>query len=177
VALQRLNWGCGRVIKEGWVNSDSVDHGQDHVGDVLEGLPFADDHFDYAVAIHSLNAIPHVHQARAVKELARVLKPDGVLRISLPDTIAGFTAYLDGREDFWPDMEGEQSIDHKFCAWLTWYNSNLSIITYPLLEARVLTNGFARLERVAFGKTNSDHKGITLCDDRESESMFVEAVK
>ncbi len=95
--LRRLNWGCGAAGEPGWVNSDIKDGpGIDVPGDILAGLPLADDTFDYAVSIHALPELPLDAQVPALAELRRVLKPGGVLRLALPDLLKGVDAYRRG---------------------------------------------------------------------------------
>ena len=77
----RLDFGCAFEKHEGWLGSDKIDYGQEHVGDILDGLPFRDYHFDMITAHHSLQMIRFDDLPRALAELRRVLKPGGVLRI------------------------------------------------------------------------------------------------
>lgn len=67
----RLDWGCAFDQHEGWLGSDVVDYGQSHGGDILEGLPWPDYHFDMIVANHSLTAIRFDDLPRALADLRR----------------------------------------------------------------------------------------------------------
>jgi ubiquinone/menaquinone biosynthesis C-methylase UbiE len=49
-----------------------------------EQLPYPDDEFDYATNVGSVEHYFHPH--RAVREMARVLRPDGIALILLPNT-------------------------------------------------------------------------------------------
>jgi len=55
----RLNLGCGRDVREGWCNLDSVAlPGVDHVCDLeADHLPFADDSVDEIEASHLLEHV------------------------------------------------------------------------------------------------------------------------
>lgn len=53
-----------------------------HVGDVQQHLDFPDDHFDRIVAIHVLEHL--LDLPAALKEVHRVLKPDGILSVVIP---------------------------------------------------------------------------------------------
>ena len=57
------------------------------VGDVL-GLPFDDDQFDFVVCSEVIEHTPT--PARAIRELARVLRPNGVAVITVPNRIWHF---------------------------------------------------------------------------------------
>ena len=53
--------------------------------DVREPLPFADQTFDAAYALHIVEHLTPAEAASLVTELYRVLKPGGIVRISTPD--------------------------------------------------------------------------------------------
>ena len=50
--------------------------------DIQKGLPFPEAHFDRVLAVHVLEHLPDL--PAAIKEIRRVLKPDGVLSIVIP---------------------------------------------------------------------------------------------
>ena len=77
--VRRLNWAWS-VVAAGWENSDVADHGQQHVGDVLDGLPYPDDHFDYVVANHSLQCLEHRRVGAALAEPAASPGPAAAAR-------------------------------------------------------------------------------------------------
>ena len=51
---------------------------------VAEAIPFADQHFDLALMLKSLHHVPVPSMAKALREVARVLRPGGYLYISEP---------------------------------------------------------------------------------------------
>lgn len=83
MALKKLNLGCGRNIKEGWVNLDSANiPGVDIVHDIEKlPLPFEDEEFD---EIHCDNILEHVEYIPVLKDLHRILKLGGRLVIRVP---------------------------------------------------------------------------------------------
>jgi len=83
MSLKKLNLGCGRNIKNGWVNLDSVDiPGVDVIHDIEKlPLPFDDEHFD---EIRCDNILEHVEYIPVLKDLYRILKPGGCLKIRVP---------------------------------------------------------------------------------------------
>ncbi len=52
-------------------------------GDISDGLPFADGEFDYAFCIEVLEHVPNPYHA--LGEMHRVLRPQGVLVLSVPN--------------------------------------------------------------------------------------------
>jgi hypothetical protein len=75
--IVKLNLGCGTNKLDGWVNHDADVN-------ITRRLPWADRHADFIFAEHVVEHI-NLHQALAFfKECLRVLKPGGVLRITVP---------------------------------------------------------------------------------------------
>jgi SAM-dependent methyltransferase len=178
--VRRLNWGCGtRNVPEGWVNSDiKAAPGIEVVCDITEGLPLEDESFDYAVGIHALPEIPYEELRGALRELRRVLQPGGTLRLALPDMEKAIRAYLDRDAGYFlvPD-EDVRSLGGKMIVQLTWYGYSRSMFTFDYIEELLYGAGFVHVSRCDFKQTESDHPEIVDLDDRERESLFVEAVK
>jgi len=82
----RINLCCGRRTLEGWVN---VDFTQTLPGvlacNLVDPLPFADASADVVYASHVLEHFNRDAALRFLKECRRVLRPGGVLRLSVPD--------------------------------------------------------------------------------------------
>ena len=177
--LRRLNWGCGSSPGGGWINSDIKEGpGIDISCDILEGLPLDTDSIDYIASIHTLPELSYPQIEPALVELRRVLRPGGVLRLSLPDLDKAIRAYTDGDTDYWlvPD-EDVRSIGGKMIVQLTWYGYSKSMYTFDFIEELLYRAGYTRVVKCEFQETASDHAGITELDNRERESLFVEAYK
>jgi len=80
---KKLNLGCGIDIKEGWINLDSINiPGVDVVHNIEKfPLPFVDKEFDEILA---QDVLEHVDYIPVLKDLHRILKKGGVLRIRTP---------------------------------------------------------------------------------------------
>ena len=80
---RRLNLGCGRDTRPGWVNLDRAAlPGVDVVHDLERlPLPFADASFDEILA---KDVLEHVDYIPLLSELWRVLRPGGRLDIQVP---------------------------------------------------------------------------------------------
>lgn len=81
----RLDIGCGRVKKEGFIGIDSLDFGQQIVHDVRKGLPMFED--NSVTAVESSHFVEHLTGEERVpffNELWRVLKVGGTAVIITP---------------------------------------------------------------------------------------------
>ena len=177
--IRRLNWGCGASGVPGWINADLKEGpGIQLSGDIRNGLPLESDSIDYAVTIHALPEIHNVDLVADLGELRRVLKPDGTLRISVPNIDQSIAAYRRGDREFFmiPD-EDAASIGGKFVTQLVWYGYTRSFFTQDFTEELLRKAGFATVHHCSFQRTQSLYAEIVALDDRESESLFVEAVK
>lgn len=92
-AVRRLNLGCGRDIRPGYVNLDLARiPGIDVVADLEKPLPFADSSFDEVFTSHVLEHVADLFALLA--ELRRICRPGAVIRIFVPH-LSFFGAYTD----------------------------------------------------------------------------------
>lgn len=89
----RLNAGCGRDVREGWVNLDARPlPGVDVIHDLeTRPLPFDDSAFEEILA---RDILEHVEYVPVLKEFHRILCRGGVLRIRVPH-FTSENAYVD----------------------------------------------------------------------------------
>ena len=177
--IRRLNWGCGPQPVPGWINSDLIEApGIDIRRDIRDGLPLESDYLQYIASIHALQDLPYLDVVPALRELRRVLEPGGVLRLALPDLERGIAAYLrnDPAYFYIPDGESE-TISGKLIIQMTWYGSSRMMFTYDFTRELLLRAGFRDVVRCAFRHTVGPYPDIIALDNRERESLFVEAQK
>jgi SAM-dependent methyltransferase len=102
----KLNLGCGQDIRpteQGWVNMDSIEHENILKADIFAlPFPFDDNTFDLVLAKHVLEHVPHnlpsygyTHNflQLLVEEIWRIMKPDGLFHIEVPQ---GLCSLIDG---------------------------------------------------------------------------------
>ncbi len=177
--MRRLNWGCGLSPEPGWLNSDIKEGpGIDLVCDIRDGLPLESDSIDYAVSIHALPEVAQPDLVPALSELRRVLKPSGVLRLSLPDVDRGIAAYQRGDRGYFlvPD-EDATTVAGKFSVQMTWYGYSRSLFTQDYIAELLNKALFTHVAPCGYRHTVSSFPDIVDLDNRERESLFVEAVK
>lgn len=178
VELQRLNWGCGDCAAPGWINSDLKEAPGVIACDIRDGLPLDDESIDYAVSIHALPMIAYSDLIPVLKELRRVLKTGGVLRLALPDLRRGMAAYDRGdREYFLVPDEEMATLGGKLVAQLLWYGYSRTLFVTEFAEELLQKAGFREVSTVAYRTTASPYPEIIELDNREEESFFLEAVK
>jgi predicted SAM-dependent methyltransferase len=83
--LRYLHVGCGNtILPKPFENLDTRKlPGVDHVSEA-HPLPFEDDSFDLLYSSHVLEHFRRFETAEVLREWVRVLKPGGVLRLSVP---------------------------------------------------------------------------------------------
>jgi predicted SAM-dependent methyltransferase len=176
---RRLNWGCGEHVLPGWINADiKSGPGVDHECDIRKGLPLADASIDYAVSIHALQELSYPELVPALEELRRVLRPGGVLRLALPDLDRGIRAYLDGEDGYFlvgPDQV--RSRGGRFITHMLWYGYSRSLFTADFTDELAREAGFVDVVRCDYRRTSSLYPEIVDLDNRERESLYMEARK
>jgi predicted SAM-dependent methyltransferase len=81
--MTKLHIGCGKDIKHGYENIDL------HEGPIkmsMESLKYPSNSVDEILSNHALEHIEHIKTEIVLKEWYRVLKPNGILKFTIPDT-------------------------------------------------------------------------------------------
>lgn len=167
----RLNLGCGYEQPKDWVNVDSVKYPGDHiVADVLEGLPFPDDHFDFVMLNHVLQMFTYNDHAYVLAEIRRVMKPGATLRILTPDLDKALEMYRTAQWDYFPIAdELEVTYSGKLARYLFWHGETRSAFTDKSLGDLLTRNGFNDPLLGSYGECD--------LDSRNEESLIMEAIK
>lgn len=168
--MNRLNLGCGYERPEGWVNVDKHDYGNHIVADVMEGLPFPDDHFDFVMMNHVLQMFSYEEHPAVLKEVLRVMKKGAKLRIITPNLVQAFDAYTMKEGSYFPvSDEIEKTIGGKLARYIYWHGETRSGFTHDGLADLLWRNGFATVQL-------NDFLSCEL-DSRIEESLIMEATK
>ncbi|WP_243358657.1 class I SAM-dependent methyltransferase [Fundidesulfovibrio terrae] len=94
--MKLLNLGCGARHHPDWVNVDFSSHSPGVLAhDLKEPLPFPDGTFDAVYHSHVLEHLPRAAVPGFLAECRRVLRPDGVIRVAVPDLERIARTYLE----------------------------------------------------------------------------------
>lgn len=91
-----LNLGCGKDVREDFVNVDLFSNDASVVAMDIRKLNIAPNSADYILASDVLEHFSHRETDQILKEWARVLKPGGVLEIRCPSLKLQMQAYMRG---------------------------------------------------------------------------------
>lgn len=97
-SMKYLNLGCGDYFskEKEWVNLDFVAAHEGVIAhNLLKGIPFEENTFDFVYHSHVLEHFSKEDGENLIYECFRVLKPNGVLRIAIPDLERIAKKYLD----------------------------------------------------------------------------------
>jgi len=97
---RKLHLGCRKDIKEGWINIDIFDFGQEMVRDITKGLPFDDDSVDEIYTCHCLEHIAGMDVYFVLEECWRVLKKGCQITIRVPHS-SEQEAFYPGHRSYW----------------------------------------------------------------------------
>ncbi|MBV8543564.1 MAG: hypothetical protein JO093_02315 [Acidobacteria bacterium] len=142
-SAERLHLGSGPQSLSGWVNIDIVRYpGVDRVLDVRRGLPFKDVRFIFAE--HFIEHLDLNDAMYLFLECRRVLRDDGVLRLSTPNLDWVWATHYGG-EDAVSDCF---KLNGAFRGWGHRFLYNESTLRSLLLQA-----GFATVVRRDYGES------------------------
>lgn len=195
--LHCLHLGCGTNLIPGWLNTDILVpvRGEKIYLDATKPYPFADKSFDYIFSEHMFEHLSLKDATNMLLECRRVLKENGVLRITLPDM--GFLLdmyfhpekyreylkwctkkFLPEVEELFPGKYPEVFVINNF--YRDW--GHQMIYDYKTLEMLLRKCGYKKIKRCEVGE--SEHvtlRGIEKHDEvnfpglTRLESMVVEA--
>lgn len=193
IEILRLNLGCGDHELPGWVNID-LSRG-DLTFNLRWGLPFATASVSFVYAAHVLEHFYRDEACALLAEIRRILRPDGVVRLVVPDVGACMKAYAanDGAffeywAAFWPWAVKYNSKLEYFLAYAG-ANSRAANITshkygydFETLTGLLRTAGFNKIESCAYSLSRHEDLQIdakasapSFAIGERHYSLFVEA--
>lgn len=93
--MNLVNIGCGSVFHNAWINLDLVPASTDvQRCDFRKGLPYPDNYFDACYSSHVFEHLKKQEAKDLIGECLRVLKPNGIIRLVVPDLETIARTYL-----------------------------------------------------------------------------------
>lgn len=178
-----LNIGCGTDYKKGWINIDNNSESNvdklDLNWDLRNPLPFNDGTVDYIFSEHFFEHLT-VEEAQPVfKDLMRVLKPGGVMRIAMPDLEAVVDTYLN------IPLNKDKTIKRFKLDYIKtpaeWMNMSFRawehkwLYDYVELKRRLEEAGYKKVKREKLGK--SKYKDLCNLEIRPESNLIAEVTK
>jgi predicted SAM-dependent methyltransferase len=205
VGAVALNLGCGTHVAEGWTNVDNSPNArlsqwpwlrwllwrlgalsEQHyaitwpadivIHDLRKPLPFGDGSVDYVYTSHALEHLTAATAEQVLLEIHRILKPDALVRIVIPDLQLGAVRYLDGLGD----ISAAHLAADRFLSWMYLNrpghrDPHLWLYDFASISERLRAAGFRDITRQGFRRGLVPH--CDLLDNRPEDSLFVEAMK
>jgi predicted SAM-dependent methyltransferase len=184
----KLNLGSFTHMFHGWRNLDRIDLSgwADQNGyrftqcDITDGLPYDDQIVDLIFLSHVLEHFDYAVGQQLLRECWRVLKPDGVLRIAVPNANKLIALYNDDQLSTLTEICGNDLADAESIVMLheLLYGGDHRAIYNARALVRMLRDvGFARVESSSFGASSSAVMRRETIDLYPEMSLFVEAIR
>jgi predicted SAM-dependent methyltransferase len=179
-----LDIGCGPNIHNEFIGLDyNWKPGLDLCWDITQGIPIQDNSLLGVYTEHCIEHISYGDVCELLEEIKRILKPEGTLRIIVPDAELYLDLYMKGRSgekvkfpygtpaykslntEKTPMMEINQVFrghGHQFA------------YDYLTLEAMLQTAGFVSIKKESF-RCGRDRTLLIDSEHRACESLYVEA--
>ena len=164
--MTKLHLGCGPQALPGWVNIDNRRYpGVDKVRDVRKGLPYKDVSFVFAE--HFIEHLAYDEARKLMRESRRVLRDDGVLRLSTPNLDWVWVTHykIDAPDD--QQVAACFYLNRAFRGWGHQFLYNERTLAATLRDA-----GFANVKRVAYGE--SEHPELRGLERHEKSTDYGE---
>ncbi len=188
LASKYLDVGCGPNAHDDFINLDFLWHPQvDVCWDISRGLPFADGSLQGVFSEHCLEHFPLPAAINLLREIRRVLAPQGIARIIVPDGelyLRTYARHLNGDSSTrFPYQDNDTcqgvwspivSVNRIFYQDRESLYGHRTIFDFQLLRTVLQQGGFLHVERRAFGQ-GSDAKLIIDTPSRQVESLYLDA--
>lgn len=137
--------------------------------DLSCSIPCDDETVDFIFTSHFLEHLFKKDAENFLREAARVLKPGGVIRLSVPDLAFAIKLYSQG--DKARMLESYFFVDHNE----NYFSRHKYMYDFDLLSKMFELAGFVKIKQRNFQE--GDIPDVQMLDNRPEDSLFIEAVK
>jgi len=179
----KLHLACGPKYKEGWINIDNEPTIKklDLNWDLRFQLPFPDNSVDFIYNEHFLEHLTVEEGLSAIRDFYRVLKPNGVMRIAMPDLEKTVTSYFDKN---WKKNNRRflekvgltfiQTRAERINISFRWWGHKW-LYDWEELERRLKESGCEKIKRCKIFK--SEHETLKKLETRNESTLIAEVIK
>jgi predicted SAM-dependent methyltransferase len=181
---ENINLGGGEFVFPDYVNLD-WNMKADIVHNLKYPLPLGKDSVKNLFSSHVLEYFDYQEAKTLLRECHRVLHPEGVFRVSVPDFDIFANAYVKKDEEFLAQKVGEGAnqkdrwpgvaLSDRVMEVAYGCNGHRYFYSFESLKAQLLDSGFSKVVRCEFKKGLLKH--LDLLDNRPEHSLFLEAFK
>ncbi len=191
--MRRLHLGSGPNVVPGWLNADKFNSHADIYLDVYHRFPFPNGCFEAIYAEHLFEHIKIEKVRHFLSETLRVLKPKGVLRLSVPDLELFAHKYVERDHEFFaPYLEKYENrrAEGRSKYWIvrTYGAVFMSLANqrffhhrwmydFETIEACARAVGYAQVIKQQYGKSTRQDTAAMDKEERQHESVYIDLVK
>ena len=185
----KLNIGSFTVMaKDGWTNCDILDLNQyaNQNGflfkqfDATKGIPYPDNSVDLMISSHFMEHITRQEGSQFLNECYRAMKPGGIIRLTVPDTVYVAKVYstMSGFKICFSGNEGVKNAEDECEAYWNFITAGHKT-AYDLdsLFKKMLKAGFEVVMKMEAGKSRSPEIQSETKDMFEDHSLYMEGMK
>jgi predicted SAM-dependent methyltransferase len=170
----RLHLGCGGERKTGWVNIDLLGDPVDVAWNLANPLPFDSGSVTAIFHEHLLEHLPLTAGDSFMAECFRILKPNGLLRVGVPDAGRLIESYT-GDRGYLENLHPGRPTALIAVQELFYWHRHCAMFDTETLAFLFRANGFPDPQERAFGETELDQAPDT--ERRRGNTLYMEARK
>jgi predicted SAM-dependent methyltransferase len=191
--VRKLHLGCGSRIVEGWLNADKFSSRADIYLDAYRRFPFPDGSFQLVYAEHLIEHIRIDRVERFLREVYRVLEPDGLFRFSCPDLELFASRYVAGDRKFFAPVLSHferkrktephpkywvlRTIGGAFMSRAMHFHNHRWMYDFETLRSCLTEIGFASVTKETYRHSVVDEAAAMDGAVRAWESLYIDAIK
>jgi predicted SAM-dependent methyltransferase/GT2 family glycosyltransferase len=168
----RLHLGCGTNVMPGWVNLDIEARPGVTQHDLTKPLPFPSGTADFVYCEHFIEHITFEQGLMLMRDVKRVLKPNGVFRLSTPDLLFLIKQYLTRNLTEWENVKWLprtpcQMVNGGMRLW-----GHQFLYDEEEMAMQLRAAGFASVQRVGYRESTHAPLGQLECRPYHGELIF-----
>lgn len=174
----KLHVGCEKVYLNNWINIDLDSPKADLIHDLRQPLPYEDNSVDLIYNEHFIEHLTAEEGVNLLKEMLRILKKGGIIRIATPDLdYLVFKYFFRWKKQEWIEKYGYSHIETKaeMMNAVFHYWGHKWIYNFEEMNRRLYQAGFEKTQRVKF--CQSQHIYLRNLEKRKDSKLIVESIK